>query len=198
MTRPWRRITLHLSQIALTLGLTFTGRALSVGCLLVAVDDPTPSAVVRRQLHHHTVLGEDPDVVLAHLAAEVGEDLVPVAHLTAEHGIRQGLRNGALELDHACFLRHVLHNLSIGCLPWCTGAGLGRNRVAREPPPRAVVDLVRPLREPHPRHASEPLSRASSQAPGQPRGTTKQTHVGPTRQFTRKLRGNTNSAAAGP
>ena len=24
MTRPWRRITLHLSQIALTLGLTFT------------------------------------------------------------------------------------------------------------------------------------------------------------------------------
>jgi len=25
MTRPWRRITLHLSQIFLTLGLTFTG-----------------------------------------------------------------------------------------------------------------------------------------------------------------------------
>src|SRR6478752_5380162 len=129
MTRPWRRITLHLSQIALTLGLTFTGEVLSNGWLLVAVDDPTPSEVVRRQLHHHAVLGEDPDVVLAHLAADVGEDLVPVAQLNAEHGIRQGFRNGALELDHAFFLRHVLHNLSVGCLPWCTGAGLGRDRV---------------------------------------------------------------------
>lgn len=27
MTRPWRRITLHLSQIFLTLGLTFTAVA---------------------------------------------------------------------------------------------------------------------------------------------------------------------------
>jgi hypothetical protein len=28
MTRPWRRITLHLSQIFLTLGLTFTSSIL--------------------------------------------------------------------------------------------------------------------------------------------------------------------------
>src|SRR6478609_7403132 len=183
MTRPWRRITLHLSQIALTLGLTFTeGGPFSGWSLLVAVDDPTSREVVRRQLHHHAVLGEDPDVVLAHLAADVGEDLVPVAQLNAEHGIRQGFRNGALELDHALFLRHVLHNLSVGCLPWCTGAGLGRNRVAREPPPRAVVDLVQPLREPHPRHASATAPASDSLASGQPRGTTEQTHVGPTRQ----------------
>src|SRR4051794_8435419 len=97
MTRPWRRITLHLSQIALTLGLTFTGRPFR-GWLLVAVDDPTSSEVVRRELHHHAVLGEDPDVVLAHLAADVGEDLVAIAQLDAEHGIGQGFRNGALEL----------------------------------------------------------------------------------------------------
>src|SRR6476660_5075445 len=115
MTRPWRRITLHLSQIGLTLGLTFTKgpfplQGSSFGCLLVAVDDPTSSEVVRRELHHHAVLGEDPDVVLAHLAADVGENLVPVAQLDAEHGIRQGLHDGALDLDHAFFLRHVLHN----------------------------------------------------------------------------------------
>src|SRR5690242_7267830 len=63
MTRPWRRMTLHLSQIGLTLGLTFkAGLSSFVGCsLLVAVDDASPGEVVRRELDHHTVLGEDPD-----------------------------------------------------------------------------------------------------------------------------------------
>src|SRR4051794_20197946 len=115
MTRPWGRITLHLSQIGLTLGLTFTGSPFRCSRLsLVPVDDATPGEVVRRELHHDPVLGEDPDVVLAHLAADVGENLVPVAQLDAEHGIRQGLHNGALDLDHAFFLRHVLTNCS-----WC-------------------------------------------------------------------------------
>src|ERR671921_3488 len=103
MTRPWRRITWHLSQIGLTLGLTFidggpfgSAGAVSIGELayarsLVAVDDPASGEVVRRELHHHAVLGEDPDVVLTHLAADVGEHLVPVAQLHAEHRIRQGL-----------------------------------------------------------------------------------------------------------
>jgi hypothetical protein len=31
MTRPWRRMTLHLSQIGLTLGLTFTAVPSSSG-----------------------------------------------------------------------------------------------------------------------------------------------------------------------
>jgi hypothetical protein len=34
MTRPWRRITLHLSQIGLTLGLTFIDQAFRFGCYL--------------------------------------------------------------------------------------------------------------------------------------------------------------------
>ena len=77
ITRPPRRMTLHLSQIGLTLGLTFIlfpsppalGRAsVGDGLLLVAVDDAAARQVVRRELHHHAVLGEDPDVVLAHLA----------------------------------------------------------------------------------------------------------------------------------
>src|SRR5450631_2061066 len=102
MTRPWRRITLHLSQIFLTLGLTFIGlfqtgrqRCLTPrstassevsGGLLVAVDDATPREVVRAQLHHHPVLGEDPDVVLAHLSRDVGEHLVAVRELHPKHG----------------------------------------------------------------------------------------------------------------
>src|SRR3954452_8409715 len=114
MTRPWRRITLHLSQIFLTLGLTFMSSALSgsAGGLLVPVDDPTPREVVRRELHHHAVLGEDPDVVLAHLAADVGQDLVPVAQLDPEHRVRESLDDGALDLDHTFFFRHVLTSVS--------------------------------------------------------------------------------------
>src|SRR6478752_2241746 len=114
MTRPWRRITLHLSQIFLTLGLTFMASALSgsVGCLLVAVDDPTSRKVVRRELHHDAVLGEDLDVVLAHLAADVGKDLVPVAQLDPEHRVRESLDDGALDLDHTFFFRHVLTSVS--------------------------------------------------------------------------------------
>src|SRR3954454_8072900 len=79
--------------------------------LLVPVDDPTAGQVVRRELDHDPVLGEDADVVLPHLAADVGEDLVPVAQLDPEHRVRERLDDGAFDLDHAFFLRHVLRIL---------------------------------------------------------------------------------------
>src|SRR3954469_7618005 len=85
MTRPLRRITLHLSQIFLTLGLTFINPAVCSWwavrwcCAAVVLwcrrrpsavpeDDPAAREVVRAELDDHPVLGEDPDVVLAHLA----------------------------------------------------------------------------------------------------------------------------------
>src|SRR4051812_25202600 len=110
MTRPWRRITLHLSQIFLTLGWTFTSVALWVSSSLVAVDDSAAGQVVRRQLHHYAVLGEDPDVVLAHLPADVCEDLVPVLQLDAKHRVRQGFDDPALDLDRPVLLGHVLRD----------------------------------------------------------------------------------------
>src|ERR1700754_5226310 len=86
-TRPWRRMTLHFSQIRLTLGRTFIPR-LSVRFVawfrsgtpgriapwparahpfgrglehsLVAVGDAPATEVVRRQLHLDTVSGKDP------------------------------------------------------------------------------------------------------------------------------------------
>src|SRR4051812_36003934 len=106
------RVDLHVSPFC------------SVGCLLVPVDDPTPREVVRRELYHHAVLGEDPDVVLAHLAADVGQDLVPVAELHPEHGVRESLHDGALDLDHTFFFRHVL----------TSGRCSSRLPSAREPP----------------------------------------------------------------
>src|SRR6476469_7059324 len=117
MTRPCRRITLHLSQIFLTLGLTFT-----VLLLLVPVDDATAGQVVRRQLHHDTVFREDADVVLPHLAADVRQDLVTVGELDAEHGVRQRLDNAPLDLDGAFLLRHVLRR----SVAWRGGARLRR------------------------------------------------------------------------
>jgi hypothetical protein len=84
---------------------------LSFGWLLVPVDDAAASQVVRRELHDHAVLRKDADVVLPHLAADVGEDLVTIAQLDPEHRVRESLENGALDLDDAFLLRHVLRNL---------------------------------------------------------------------------------------
>src|SRR3954467_2761592 len=131
MTRPCRRIPLHLSQIFFTDGWTFTGAAphsfrscavdrspsalpsgpARTGCLLVAVDDATAGQVVGRELHDHAVLGQDADVVLPHLAADVGEHPVPVLQLHPEHRIGQRLDDATLDLDGPVLLRHALNDL---------------------------------------------------------------------------------------
>src|SRR3954447_12227936 len=131
MTRPCRRITLHLSQIFFTDGWTFTGaaphsfrscavdrspsaRPSGLGAdrlLLVAVDDATAGQVVGRELHDHAVLGQDADVVLTHLAADVGEHSVPVLQFDPEHRIGQRLDDATFDLDGPVFLRHALNAL---------------------------------------------------------------------------------------
>src|SRR3954463_14349917 len=151
MTPPWRRITLHLSQIFFTLGLTFICQPFLArsGSLLVPVDEPAPGEVVRRELDHEVVLGEDPDVVLAHLAADVGEDLVAVAQLDPEPRGRESLDDGALDLHHTFFFRPVLPS---GRCPL-------RLPSTREPPG--------PARDESPRAPSGPLAaitQASSRA----------------------------------
>src|SRR3954471_20387886 len=78
------------------------------GSLLVAVDDAAARQVVGRELHDHAVLGEDADVVLPHLAADVGQDLVTVLQLHAEHRVGERLDDPALDLDGPVLLRHVL------------------------------------------------------------------------------------------
>src|ERR1700731_2360305 len=74
---------------------------------LVPVHDAAPGQVVGRQLHHHPVLGQDADVVLPHLAADVSEHLVAVLQLNAEHRIGQGLDHAALDLYGAVLLGHT-------------------------------------------------------------------------------------------
>jgi hypothetical protein len=101
ITRPLRRMTLHLSQIFFTLGLTFTIRLLffflllyyyvfTTTCLLllVPVNDSTSSEIVWTQFHDHTIFRQDADVVLSHLPADVGENFMSIGELDAEHRIR--------------------------------------------------------------------------------------------------------------
>ena len=91
--------------------------------LLVAIDNASAGEVVGTQLYDDLVLGEDSDVVLAHLARNVGKNLMAVGQLHAEHGVGQRFDNRAFDLDDAVFLGHSL--TSLRCLFWsCAPAGL--------------------------------------------------------------------------
>src|SRR4051812_32858230 len=69
------------------------------GALLVAVGDAAAVEVVGRELDLHPVAGQDADVVAAHLAGDVTEDLMVVVELDLEHRVGQGLGDLALHLD---------------------------------------------------------------------------------------------------
>ena len=89
MTRPLRRITLHLSQIFFTLGLTFMscppsgGTSKIIYCtvirkLLVTINNPTSSEVVGTEFYDDTVSWKNANIVLTHLPANVRENSVPI------------------------------------------------------------------------------------------------------------------------
>src|SRR5437899_7419523 len=106
ITVPWRRMTLQLSQRALTEALTFNGSSIScsmtgapVSVLLQAVGDPTASEVVGRQLHPDAVSRQDPDEVHPQLAADVGQDPVTVLQLDGEHRVRERFDDRPLHFD---------------------------------------------------------------------------------------------------
>src|SRR5688572_7842455 len=83
ITVPWRRMTLQLSQRALTDALTFNGSSIVVlmSVSLESVRDPAAGQVVRGQLDTDTVTGQDPDEVHPEFAADVGEHSVAVFQL---------------------------------------------------------------------------------------------------------------------
>src|SRR5690606_6259594 len=93
---------------------TKTDRVYLYRRLLVAVDDASAGQVVRREFDDDPVLGQDADVVLPHLAADVGQNLVAIGELHPEHGVREWLDHPAFDLDGPVFLRHVLRYLTSG------------------------------------------------------------------------------------
>ena len=67
--------------------------------LLVAVGDAAAGEVVGGDFDGDAVAGEDADVVLAHLAADVAEEAVAVVQLDAEHRVGEGFLDDALEFQ---------------------------------------------------------------------------------------------------
>src|SRR5579871_2014991 len=124
ITRPCRRITLHFSQIGLTLGRTFTLPLLVL--LLVAVGDPTTLEVVGGDLHLHPIAGEDADAVHSHLAGAVSQHLVAVLQLHFEHGVWQGFDDRTFQYD-----RVLLGLGQVFPPPTTSDPGAGAARVSR-------------------------------------------------------------------
>src|SRR3954463_11938878 len=80
-----------------------SARALTCGWSLVAVGDAASGEVVRGQFDLDAIAREDPDVVHPHLPGDVGEDLVTVLELDAEHGVRQRLGHRPFQDDRVFF-----------------------------------------------------------------------------------------------
>src|SRR5207244_11295878 len=66
---------------------------------LVTVRVPTSGQVVRGEVHRHPISLQDAYVVLAHLAAHVGQHLVPVLELHPERRVGEDLRHGPHHLN---------------------------------------------------------------------------------------------------
>src|SRR5439155_15725399 len=73
--------------------------------LFIPVSDSSAREIVGRQIDRHTVALQYPDVILAHLPADVGQHLVAVLELHAESRVRKDLGDGAHHLYRVA--RHV-------------------------------------------------------------------------------------------
>ena len=76
--------------------------------LLVAVNDPAAGQIVWAQLNDHAVLWENSDVVLTHLARDVGKNFVAVGQLNAKHCVGKSFDYCALDFDDTVFFGHSL------------------------------------------------------------------------------------------
>ncbi len=92
-------MTLHLSQIFFTLGLTFMTLL-----LLISVNNATSGEVIWTQLHDDTIFRKDANVVLSHLSADVREDFMPIREFNSKHRVWQSFSHGAFDLDGPIFL----------------------------------------------------------------------------------------------
>lgn len=62
----------------------------------MTVSDAAFREVIGGHFDLHLVAGENLDVVHAHFAGDVGDDLVSVFQFDAEHGVAEGLDDGSV------------------------------------------------------------------------------------------------------
>src|SRR5690606_9515270 len=100
--------------------------------LFHAEGDATFAQVVRRHFNLDAVTGENTDVVLAHLAGDMGNDDVAVVQFYAEHGVRQGVDDGAFQFNLFFFRHAVRVPLRVLCLKeaqFCPKPGAAAKRL---------------------------------------------------------------------
>ena len=73
----------------------------------MAVSDTTLREVIGRHLNLHLVAGQNLDVVHAHLAGDMGNNLMPVLQFDAEHGVTERFGDGSVKL-YGCLFCHSL------------------------------------------------------------------------------------------
>jgi hypothetical protein len=108
ITVPWRRMTLQLSQRALTEARTFNGSSVSFGHVpwdgsLQSVGDSPSGEVVGRQLDPNAVAGQDPDEIHPKLPGNMGQHAVAILELDREHRIRERLDDRSFDFDRVSF-----------------------------------------------------------------------------------------------
>src|SRR3989337_164107 len=118
------------------------------GQLFVPVRNPAPREIIRREFNRHPVAVENPNVVLAHLAGDIGQHLVPVLQLHSEG------RGGAPCCDGAHYWRGAPRHyrppvtaptaVSPRAASRCAGRKLPGGRISRSGASRGGRDRARP------------------------------------------------------
>src|SRR2546430_1285106 len=106
--------------------------------MLVAVGKPPSHRGASGKTHRHSISLQDPDVVLAHLPADVGQHLVPVLELHAEGRVGKHLGDRAHHLYRVA--RHVPVASSSYARAAC-GSIVSSRGGSR---PRSIYDACRP------------------------------------------------------
>ena len=70
-----------------------------LAALFIAEGYATLGKVIGAHFNSHFVAGQDLDVVHTHLAGDVGNDFVAAFKFYAEHCVREGFDDGAVEFD---------------------------------------------------------------------------------------------------
>jgi len=76
------------------------------GILAFAEYDAATRQVVGRKFDFDPIAGNDADVILSHLAGEVGQDDVSILNLHPEHGVGEGFSDNAFHFDRFFFVCH--------------------------------------------------------------------------------------------